>query len=280
MVWNNPFPYSGQMPLSGRDMSGHEYAASGKWDNPYDVRDARISRGYLGYTQDDLSAMDRALKGKGSLTELGDPGLLTTEHGQSSRFLSRVGQYQYENDPRLQKYRKHIERLQAGGLEDKLRAVSREAIGRSQGAQRMGMQDALSSQMGGGAVAPGVGQYLNRKQDVALTGELGEAYRQAAVSDLNSRTMAGQMALEDQMMSQEMLNRIIAADTHNIDVQLQHKMWEKQPGFWDQVLGNAVGQAAGAAAGYFTGGAAGAVGGAGGAGSQAAPRQGRRPIAY
>jgi hypothetical protein len=192
------------------------------------------------------------------LSGLSDKGLIGNRYFQEPRFASRVAYMGYVTDPSVNRYRNFLRQMMRGGVvEEKLRGVSREAVGRATAAARTQAGDLTGGTMGAGLSAPGMEAYLNRKLDAALAGQMGEAYRQAAVADVNARSTAGQALERDALNRYNMMMNIANMAGRAAPYSQKTAGTGKNP--WKALGMQALGTAAGVGVGALTGGLMGAL---------------------
>lgn len=243
--------------------------------------------GYLPGSRMEMQKMLDFLQGKSANTEGINAMNLSTENGQESRFLSRMGYMDYMNDPNVTRGREFFSQMLEGGMvEGKMKSANRDALDRSSAANRASVKGSAGTS---DVRMPGAEAYLTRKQESAFAGQMGQVGQQAAMADINARAMASGELQREKMIQQNLITRMMTASTDS--VQWNQKIPEA-PNPWKSMGMNLLGTVAGAAFGPVGAGIGGAIaqgfsGGGGGEGGYypsnpgAGGRgSGRTPIVY
>lgn len=217
---------------------------------------AKTLKGYLPTSRRDMERWNEFLRGKrGSTDVLEDQNLLSTQFFHEPRFATRAAYMDYATDPAVNRYRRYLKDVLGGGVyQEKMMDVSREAAGRSSKAARINAQDSMAG-MGAGVDMPGIESYVTGKIDMALAGELGEANRQAAMSDLQARVAAGETL--DRMAQTRHAYAMDIANMGAASAPFNQKQQKKNP--WKSMGMQALSTALGVGATAATGGAMGAI---------------------
>lgn len=213
-------------------------------------------RGYQPQTRWEMQALLDFFSGKRESTEGIPASLLSTRYGTAPRTLTRLARFEYMTDPGVTQYRKFMRGMQKGGVGKQLKAIAADAANRTAMESRMRTSEAFHRGLGGGVRAPGLSQYINMKQDAALSGALGDAFRQAALADLSFRQAAGEALLSEANYRTGLLYNIANAAAGSSAL---NQPTTGQGGNFFKDLAQ---MALSAGVGYFTGGLGGAAAGA------------------